>query len=175
MLNEIGAKTVDFTKLKQEQQKFVYDHLYVDVDKITEIEESTLGQSLSDRWYDEIKKRITSSHFGSVINRRPTVYPKSLLQKLMQTKRFNSNACTWGKENEKYAIQKYQEITGNSVTECGFIVNPQFPWLGASPDGVIPVNDGSRKIVEVKCTFSKRDMSIKDACADKSFLFEIEW
>lgn len=43
------------------------------------------------------------------------------------------------------------------VTSCGLFINPNYPFLGASPDGLI----GADAIVEVKCTFAAREMNIK--------------
>jgi len=55
------------------------------------------------------------------------------------------------------------------VEQVGFIVNPKWPWLGASPDGII----SSKKTIEIKCPYSKRNESILEACSDKSFFLEI--
>lgn len=174
VLEKIAVNNMDISKLDDKQQKFVTEHLSVDKETIIQIENETLTQAASNRWYEERKKRITASNFGSVINRRPTIYPKSLLQNLLQSKKFKSTACDWGKENEKHAIKCYEDITSNTVTKCGFIVNPKFPWLGASPDGLISLNNECYKILEVKCPFTKRDVSIKESCLDKSFCLKME-
>ena len=56
-------------------------------------------------------------------------------------------------------------------SQCGFIVNPVFPWLGASPDFL--VNDVQETSpfgnVEIKCPFSKKDTCIEQACEDQNF------
>ena len=61
------------------------------------------------------------------------------------------------------------------MTVCalvGFVVNPVYPWLGASPDFLIGdcKEPSPYGIGEVKCPFSKREMTIEEACAaDKTF------
>ena len=55
------------------------------------------------------------------------------------------------------------------MSNCGFIVNPKWPWLGASPDGVFRTEDGVMRTVEIKCLYSKKENKITDACQDQSF------
>ena len=100
-------------------------------EKLREIERNTRGQATCERWYEE---------------RRKSIYPKSLLKTLeVSSNKGCPKACKWSKDNEVEAIQKYMEgkqKQGSSVgvcAACGFIVNPNFPWLGASPD--FPIND----------------------------------
>ena len=54
-----------------------------------------------------------------------------------------------------------------SVTKCGFIINPKWPWLGTSPDGILFTD----KIIAIKinCPYSKKDLTIVKACKDKTF------
>lgn len=49
------------------------------------------------------------------------------------------------------------------VCGCGLLVNPSFPWLGASPDRIVydPV-EGSYGVVEIKCPYSLRDHKLCD-------------
>ena len=44
-------------------------------------------------------------------------------------------------------------------------------WLGASPDRIITDVNESPKfgIVEIKCPYSKRDVTVSEACEDNSF------
>ena len=50
-----------------------------------------------------------------------------------------------------------------SVRKAGFYIgHPSF--LGASPDGIIETSS-SLKIIEIKCPYTFRDMSVEEACA----------
>lgn len=53
----------------------------------------------------------------------------------------------WGKEQEENARLAYEFVTGNEVTEVGFIKHSTIKNLGASPDGLILKNG----LVEFKC------------------------
>lgn len=56
-------------------------------------------------------------------------------------------ALQWGKDVEPYAREAYELETGNLVVETDFIRHPQYPFVGASPDGLI----GADKGLEMKC------------------------
>ena len=76
-------------------------------------------------------------------------------------------AIRFGKENENVAAQlyvKYQNSHGSSQTKvfnCGLFINPQFPWLGASPDRLVyaPNATPSTGGLEVKCIESYGSIS----------------
>eukprot|EP00112_Aurelia_sp_Birch-Aquarium-sp1_P003430 Seg1383.7 transcript_id=Seg1383.7/GoldUCD/mRNA.D3Y31 product="hypothetical protein" protein_id=Seg1383.7/GoldUCD/D3Y31 len=137
------------------------------------IEKHTQGQSNSKIWHLERSKRLTSSLFGRIINRRKTVQPKSLLDTIQKT---GQTMCTpalkWGRDKEKIALQQYLKSHCDprmKVMECGLIINPRWPWLGASPDGVLIDAGKVAGGIEIKCPFSKKEMNIADACKEKKF------
>ena len=75
-----------------------------------------------------------------------------------------------GFQNEAKARNAYCSKTGFMVRTCGLVVNPSFPWLGASPDGL--VKDPSEKsvgLLEMKCPFTHRFSTVEEACSDTSF------
>ena len=90
-------------------------------------------------------------------------------------------ANKWGMDNEHSALMKYHQNKKNTkehvdlCAACGLVVNWRWPWLGASPDGL--VSDARQKslygTVEVKCPASKCDKTIVVACSDKSFCIEL--
>ena len=49
------------------------------------------------------------------------------------------------------------------IHKGGLIVNKEFAFLGASPDGKVCVN-GQCGLVEIKCPLTARSMTISDAC-----------
>jgi hypothetical protein len=147
--------------------------------EILQIEKNTRDQSSSDTWFDERHKRLTSSNFGAVVKRRKKIFPKSLLNKIQnQSKQAKCpEPCQWGKDKEGKAIIEYCKFKNNErrginvCSKCGFVVNIEFPWLGASPDFLIfdQTEEKPFGIGEVKCPFSKKDVCIEEACKDKNF------
>ena len=45
----------------------------------------------------------------------------------------------WGIDNEPVALEKYRAKKGEDilVADCGLVINPAWPWLACSPDGII--------------------------------------
>ena len=150
--------------------------------EVLEIEKNTREQSSSDQWFNERQKRLTSSNFGAVVKRRKSIYPKSLIAKIKNSSK-NSNCpkqCQWRKDKEKNAVVEYfkrKQNCGENVnvcSTCGFVVNLDLPWLGASPDFLVydPTEASSFGIGEVKCPFSKKDVTIEEASKDKQFFLQ---
>ncbi|KAH7977801.1 hypothetical protein HPB49_003676 [Dermacentor silvarum] len=66
----------------------------------------------------------------------------------------------YGISNEPMAAKRYEEVLqtmGHDVTvvHCGLLVNPAFPWLGASPDRLVfDPAASSYGVLEIKCPYS---------------------
>ena len=81
-------------------------------------------------------------------------------------------AIKWEIVHEDDEINQYVAIHPLlTVKKCGFIINPQWPWLGCSPDGIVFENDNSVGCIEVKCPYSKRGMTIKEAADNDNTFF----
>lgn len=91
------------------------------------------------------------------------------------------NAIKWGRDNECVACAKYMKYMKAhhhlefQVCRCGFIIHPEFGWLGASPDARVtdPSSQETDGIAEFKCPYSKRELTVEEACADTTFYAEI--
>ncbi|KAL4107804.1 hypothetical protein QTP88_018094 [Uroleucon formosanum] len=59
----------------------------------------------------------------------------------------------YGREMETKARQKFEQLSKEKVYENGLIIDPEFPFLAASPDGLI----GEHYLLEIKCPYSARD------------------
>ena len=68
--------------LNDEQLNHAIKSVGVTVSAAKEICLSTMQQSKDHRWYAERSKRVTASVFGKIINRRKSLYPKSLIQSI---------------------------------------------------------------------------------------------
>ena len=142
---------------------------------------NTLQQANCTSWYLQKSKRITASIFGKVINRRKTLFPttlvKLILQKSMNKGRNTPAPLKWGLENESVAIGEYLKqkyLLPTAIESCGLVVNPKYPWLGCSPDGIVVENGSPAGCIEVKCPYSKRDCLVREAAmTDKSFFMKM--
>ena len=56
-------------------------------------------------------------------------------------------ALQWGSDVEEFAREAFEIETGKSVEQVGFLEHPQYPFAGASPDGLIGESEG----LELKC------------------------
>jgi len=69
----------------------------------------------------------------------------------MSAETYVTPAMEWGITQEPYARQRYEEITGNLVVQCGFVIHDTIQYWGCSPDGLVD-DDG---LIEIKCPTSE--------------------
>ncbi|XP_078619114.1 uncharacterized protein LOC144886368 [Branchiostoma floridae x Branchiostoma japonicum] len=128
------------------------------------LEGATVQQAECPLWHSERKERITASVFGKIIKRKKECNTK-FLTSLMGTKAAaHSASLTYGKVHEVDAKEAYLKCKGGHVHlhDCGLVVNPSFSFLGASPDAKVCC-EGQTGILEVKCPYSARNKTVKDA------------
>ncbi|XP_033097192.1 uncharacterized protein LOC117101339 [Anneissia japonica] len=129
------------------------------------MERETRDQSNSKIWHDLRKVRLTASNFGKIMNRKvkPT---EAFLEDLFNRKSKFAVSLEYGKRKEVFGKEKYLEQNPSShLHECGFVINKEFTFLGATPD-VIVCSNSKCGLLEIKCPYSARNMSISQACAD---------
>lgn len=127
--------------------KFYEDCIKVSHVQADTLMEETRMQSSSQLWHDARKLRITASTAKKVPKRSTTDPRKFLKEHLYPT--FTGNTATQhGKENEIKVIT-LMESRGHTVEKRGLVVHPDYPWLGASPDGILD----STQLLEIKCPF----------------------
>jgi putative phage-type endonuclease len=125
-------------------------------------------------WLQSRVGRITGSNFGAAIGVNKYTSPRALLKQMLWGE-FKGNAATrWGSENEDVARDEYVEVkraeiatapesedavVGIQVEECGLVINPERPWMGNSPDGIITLTYKSgasvKGLLEIKCPYRK--------------------
>ncbi|XP_075744414.1 uncharacterized protein LOC119159810 [Rhipicephalus microplus] len=133
-------------------------------------------QRASQTWCQERKYWLKFSNFGSVLMR--SHWSNKGLGHLTSAKDLSRvPAVRYGIANEARALQRYQNVfrhTGRDVElqSVGLFVDPEQPWLGASPDAIVydPVEDPPWGCVEIKCLYSLKDadegelLSCQDIC-----------
>lgn len=81
-----------------------------------------------------------------------------------------SKHLEFGRQNEKVAIQEFENQYHKTVRPCGLFIDGENPFLGASPDGLVDDD----KIIEVKCTPSIGQTSLKEVALNKKKQFCLE-
>lgn len=132
-----------------------------------EIEETTREQSASFCWRSHRSKRLTSSFFGNVCKMKTTTSCASLVKQIRYQVFKGNTSTAWGLQNESIAIAQFASQNNVEVRSSGLVVHQQYPFLAASPDGLI----GENEIIEVKCPVSARSMSIESAVEAKRIKF----
>lgn len=57
------------------------------------------------------------------------------------------------------------------IHSCGLVVNNEFPFLGATPDGIL-CDQGQTGLIEIKCPYSARGISVEQTCKLPIFFLE---
>lgn len=110
-------------------------------------------------WSEQRRGLITASSVGAILNLDPNRDQVDIMRQMVRDwhgaeREFNGNIATeWGIGNEETALGQLEMIIAPPVYRCGFIVSEKYPWLGASPDGLI----GDDGVIEVKCPYGIRD------------------
>lgn len=122
--------------------------------------EVTQLQSESLVWFEHRRGRLTASHFRSFCHTKLENPSQSLISTVFQHNTPpKSAALTWGKENEQIARLEYEQISRKmhssfQIKPTGLHVNPKYPHLGASPDGLVMCTCCGDGLLEIKCPYS---------------------
>ncbi|KAI4824007.1 hypothetical protein KUCAC02_012553 [Chaenocephalus aceratus] len=137
-------------------------------------------QSKSLVWYEQRAGRITSSVSHSVLHTSTTKPSQNLIKTICCDRPSNlkTTAIVWGNEHEQVARQQYADGAISSVhsdlkvNNCGLLIKREQPFLAASPDAMLACSCHGMGVLEIKCPFKFREMSVeemskeKDSCLD---------
>lgn len=111
----------------------------------------------TDEWFNARLGKVTASKVADVVAKTRSGWGASrdnymsdlVCERLTGevTKFFASFAMQQGTEREPEARAAYEYFCDEDVTEVGFVVHPNNPDAGASPDGLV----GTDGLVEIKC------------------------
>ena len=135
----------------------------MDAHQAESVEMATRDQSKSKEWYRFRAGRITASRFKAACRTSTEKPSQSLIKAICYPKssNFTSAATTWGCQHEQVAQERYKDemktVHDNfSVKSNGLVINPEFPFLGASPDGMVSCDCCGEGCLEVKCPYCQR-------------------
>ena len=136
----------DYTKLPFAEY-WVDKANFVTTEDVIHIEQKTSAQHLSRKWFSERSWRVTASRFGDVLKATCRRNMHKLCQSMVAPQQLHCRSVVHGRRHEKAALQSFVASTGKEVTSCGLFVSEVYPFLAASPDGLV----GQSHTIEVKC------------------------
>ena len=150
--------------------------LNVSPDGCQAVEAATRTQSNTKVWFQQRAGRITASNLKSACRTNASKPSKSLIKTICypEAHKFSSAATRWGSGNESRARDAYQRNISQfheslTISDSGLHVNPKWPHLGTSPDGMVDCNCCGSGVCEIKCPFTFKDAKICDAAGQKNF------
>ena len=127
------------------------------------LEEATRLQTQSILWHQHRTGCIMASKFFAVARTSIKSPSPSLIKELMEMKihaHTKVKSLMWGIENEQNAREQYLEQmedeqlhTELSCTSSGLRVNPRYPHLGVTPDGIVKCDCCGNGLIEIKCPY----------------------
>ena len=148
----------------------VFNSLSVTKEQAQELEEVTRNQSLSKLWFQYRAGRVTASMLKAAVHTDATQPSQSLIKKICypESCTFTSEATEWGLKHEKTALEAYysdmkKKHSNFKVEASGLVLHPDYPHLGASPDGVVRCDCCGLGVLEIKCPFSCRNKRFTEA------------
>lgn len=158
---------IDMSAMDQMKTEWIASNI-TKTEAIT-IEKETRKQSNSTAWFQHRENRITASNFGAVMLRKKDINDK-FLKNTFKRKQFTSLATSYGTSNETIAKQMYIKQSGNHIHDIGLVVQPDLPFIGSTPDAVV-CDKTETGIIEIKCPYSVRNMTLKEACDERADFF----
>ncbi|XP_039648996.1 uncharacterized protein LOC120554288 [Perca fluviatilis] len=117
-----------------------------------QLEESTRQQSTLKEWHLLRKPRVTCSRFREVCHVRGQSSAENLALRILRPG-YQTAEMKRGLQMESKAVEEYCLVKDVNHYPCGFIIHPDAPWLGSSPDGLVydPNAEPAFGLLEVKC------------------------
>ena len=121
----------------------ILEQININIEQAWHLQNNTVAQAQDKRWVQEREIRLTASHFGKVLYRKKEP-SESFMKSIFEPKDLSKvSSIQHGKHNEVivrslYARKMQKHLHKNfPVYDCGLVVNPSHPYLGASPDGKV--------------------------------------
>ena len=127
----------------------------------------TMTQSLSEKWMMYRAGRITASNCKKAYVMDIKKPALSTINAIMayetdkETKAMKHGKISEGKARETYEKIESCKHDGLVVSNTGLHINQSFPYLGASPDGLVECKCHGKRLLEIKCPYKfKKSLSI---------------
>ena len=144
---------------------------------VKEIEQETKEQDANGEWMRQRVGRITASGAHSILHARPDTWinPRNyIVNNIICRSGFTSKPTQHGIASESVARQIY--VTNQSkphrnvtVESSGLMVSTKYPYLGASPDGIVKCSCCPNHVLEIKCPYAYKDKDIEFICSQRDY------
>ena len=148
--------------------------IHVNADMVSAVESATRDQSKSKLWFKYRAGRITASKMKSACKTDPGLPSQSLIKTICYPEAFGftTRATRWGCEHEKTAIDYYGKACKEKhddfeLNKSGLFLNTDWPFIGASPDGLINCSCCGKGAVEIKCSYCHRFETVDKVASDR--------
>ena len=128
------------------------------------VEAQTQSQHKSKLWFKYRAGRVTTSRMKSVCHTNLANPPQSLIKTICYPEAFciTSKQTDWGCKHEQTARDLYMEKSLRhhpdlQIQGSGLVINPQWPFLGASPDAIMTCKCYGTGVLEIKCPYCHRE------------------
>lgn len=180
-----------FNIYKKEYEHATYDYLLgisetyfaqltLTTEDVENIEKNTIIQNKSEVWFNQRAGRVTATKFKRVCHTSLEKPSLTLIKEICYPieAKFSSKSTDWGLKNEKKALHEYEERMKEdhinfSISDCGLIINVEYPHLAASPDSLASCECCGKGTVEVKCPFLLKRMTLQEFAAKNSTCLNI--
>ena len=143
----------------------IFESISISQDKALNVESQPRRQGKREKWYELRAGRITASVMKKACRTNLDIPSLSSIKKNCYQVKFRSIATDWGIEHENAAKECYFSIFSSShenliIRDSGLIINPNYPYVGASPDAIVECKYCKIRCLEIKCPYSHREDSI---------------
>ncbi|XP_041862020.1 uncharacterized protein LOC121652935 [Melanotaenia boesemani] len=152
--------SIDETGLLQQKVGIICQNLMPSVSGVTEL----CSVQGDETWFAERRLRVTASIAKSVVTASSDCVRANLVKRKLWEPPVKAVSLEYDHVNEAKARQSFVEKFPNmTVRETGLWVNSEYPYLAASPDGLLHDRDlDSHGVLEIKCPISLKEAHPKD-------------
>ena len=132
------------------------------------VEKASRDQYKSSVWFKYCAGRITASKMKAICYTNPANSAQSPIRQVGYPKAyaFTSKQTSWGCMHEKAAKDRYEKTmkgahTNFNVTDSGFIINPEWLFIGTTSDGMVSCDCCGKGVLEIKCPYCKKVRVLK--------------
>ena len=156
-LSELYRPEYRFKNYKELLEESAACNISVSQQQAKEVEVHTKSQSKSHQWFSMRTGIITASRFKAASRTDPASPSVILIMSICHPElyRFKTAATCWGCVHEKTARDKYASTISVAhknfkVEESGLFISTDYPFIGASPDGLVTCDCCSDGVCEIK-------------------------